>query len=209
MNNNELSSEQQEFWAGDFGDQYVGRNQGQQLVASNTRLFARILSQTGPVESVLEFGANIGLNLLALKGLLPGAALSGVEINKNAFEELNDISGVQAHHSSIEEFEPDRQVDLAFTKTVLIHINPDTLNAVYDKLYASSRRYILVVEYYNPTPLEVQYRGHAGKLFKRDFAGEMLTRHQDLRLVDYGFVYHRDKFSQDDVTWFLMEKGKN
>lgn len=202
----EYDSEQQRFWAGEFGDKYVGRNKGLQHIASNTRLFALILDRTDAIDSVLEFGANIGLNLLALRNLLPVAALSGVEINKNAFEELNNIVGVQAHHVSIEEFEPDQPVDLAFTKTVLIHINPELLNVVYDKLYTSSKRYILLVEYYNPSPVEVQYRGHAGKLFKRDFAGEIMERHKDLHLVDYGFVYHRDKFPQDDVTWFLMEK---
>lgn len=61
-------------------------------------------------------------------------------------------------------------------------------------------------EYYNPSPVEIRYRNHEGKLFKRDFAGEMLDRHPDLRLVDYGFIYHRDSFPIDDTTWFLMEK---
>lgn len=51
------------------------------------------------------------------------------------------------------------------------------------------------------------YRGHARRLFKRDFAGEMIDRY-GLSLVDYGFVYHRDAVSpQDDVTWFLMERS--
>jgi pseudaminic acid biosynthesis-associated methylase len=201
-----IENDQHKFWAGDFGDQYVGRNQGVDWVASNTRLFARILDRSGPVESVLEFGANIGLNLKALMNILPGASLSGVEINKNAFEELDRIDGVLAHHSSIEAFEPEQPVDLTFTKTVLIHIDPEYLDTVYDKLYSCSKRYILVVEYYNQTPVEILYRGHAGKLFKRDFAGEIMQRYSDLQLVDYGFVYHGDKFLQDDVTWFLMEK---
>ena len=53
----------------------------------------------------------------------------------------------------------------------------------------------------------IDYRGHTDKLFKRDFAGELLDRHKDLRLMDYGFVYHGDpKFPQDDITWFLLEK---
>jgi spore coat polysaccharide biosynthesis protein SpsF len=44
-------------------------------------------------------------------------------------------------------------------------------------------------------------------LFKRDFAGDLLDRFPGLVLVDYGFVYHRDKaFPQDDMTWFLLEK---
>ena len=58
-------------------------------------------------------------------------------------------------------------------KGVLIHINPDMLNNVYEKLYDSSDRYILVAEYYNPTPVNVSYRGYNDRLFKRDFAGEM------------------------------------
>ena len=56
-------------------------------------------------------------------------------------------------------------------------------------------------------PVEVVYRGHTGRLFKRDFASELLDRYSDLRLVDYGFVYHRDPtFPLDDFNWFLMEK---
>lgn len=56
-------------------------------------------------------------------------------------------------------------------------------------------------------PVVVSYRGHEDRLFKRDFAGEMLDRYPDLELVDYGFVYHRDpNFPQDDPNWFLLRK---
>jgi hypothetical protein len=54
----------------------------------------------------------------------------------------------------------------------------------------------------------VNYRGYQDKLFKRDFAGEMLDAFKDLKLLDYGFTYHRDnQFPQDDMTWFLLEKN--
>lgn len=97
--------------------------------------------------------------------------------------------------------------ELALIKGVLIHINPAELPKVYDKLYAATHRYLLVAEYYNPSPVAIPYRGHAERLFKRDFAGEIMERHPRLCLVDYGFVYRRDPaFPQDDVTWFLMEK---
>jgi len=67
----------------------------------------------------------------------------------------------------------------------------------------------LMCEYYNPSPVEVNYRGHSGKLFKRDFAGEFLDKFSDVKLIDYGFVYQRDPaFPQDDLTWFLMEKTR-
>lgn len=64
----------------------------------------------------------------------------------------------------------------------------------------------MVCEYYNPTPISINYRGHTDRLFKRDFCGEILDRYPSLQLIDYGFVYHRDPgFPQDDITWFLME----
>lgn len=97
--------------------------------------------------------------------------------------------------------------DFVLIKGVLIHINPEYLDRVYETLYQSSSRYICLVEYYNPTPVEVNYRGHQGRLFKRDFAGEILDKFKDLKLIDYGFTYHRDShFPQDDATWFLLEK---
>ena len=78
---------------------------------------------------------------------------------------------------------------------------------VYELLYQSSKKYICIAEYYNPKPVEIDYRGHEGKLFKRDFAGEMMDKYKDLQLVDYGFVYHRDyQFAQDDMNWFLLKK---
>lgn len=90
---------------------------------------------------------------------------------------------------------------------MLIRIHPEGLGDVYQRLYDSTARSLCVAEYYNPTPMEVTYRGHERRLFKRDFAGEIMDRFPDVRLVDYGFVYHRDpQFPQDDFTWFLMEK---
>lgn len=90
---------------------------------------------------------------------------------------------------------------------VLIHINPNELKTVYEKLYTSSKKYILIAEYYNPSPVEIPYRGNKERLFKRDFAGEFLDMFPDCKLEDYGFVYHRDNnFPLDDITWFLMKK---
>lgn len=200
-------TEQEQFWVGEFGDEYVERNQGEALVASNSALFAKILSRTGKIGSVIEFGANIGLNLRALRGLLPDASLAAVEINEKAVGRLREIGGLKVYHRSILDFQPDGTWDLALIKGVLIHIHPDSLSEVYDRLYRSSARFICLAEYYNPVPVEVSYRGNRDRLFKRDFAGEMLDRHADLRLVDYGFAYHRDnQFPQDDLTWFLLEK---
>jgi pseudaminic acid biosynthesis-associated methylase len=199
---------QEEFWAGEFGDEYSSRNVGDLLIASNIALFSRILSRCQAVGSLIEFGANIGLNLKAIRGLLPKAELTALEINASAIEQLRVWGGAkEIHHASILDFSADRVWDIALIKGVLVHTNPDFLPRVYESLYRASGRYIVVVEYYNPTPVEVAYRGHAGKLFKRDFAGELLDAYPDLHVMDYGFVWHRDPaFPQGDCNWFLLEK---
>lgn len=201
-------TEQETFWAGEFGTNYINRNQSEELIASNLALFSKIISRTHNIHSLIEFGANIGLNLRALKNLLPNASLSAIEINHDAILELEKIGNITCYHNSILETNIQNLYDLTLIKGVLIHINPNELSQVYEKLYTLSKKYICLVEYYNPTPIEIPYRGHSNKLFKRDFAGEMLDKYPDLKLVDYGFVYHRDtNFPQDDCTWFLLEKG--
>jgi pseudaminic acid biosynthesis-associated methylase len=200
-------TKQEQLWSGDFGDAYTARNQGEALVAANTALFARMLARAGEVHSVLEFGANRGLNLRAIRRLLPQVRLAAVEINPKAVEALQELGDVEIFATSVLEFEPTATVDLVLSKGLLIHISPGALPEVYDRLYRSAARYICLAEYYSPTPVEVPYRGQTGVLFKRDFAGEMLDRFGDVWLVDYGFVYHRDpQFPQDDLTWFLLAK---
>ncbi|MGY9050091.1 hypothetical protein P775_25015 [Puniceibacterium antarcticum] len=204
----EYATEQEAFWAGKFGDAYIARNQGDALLASNLNFFCRALHAVRDATSCIEFGANIGMNLKALKMLHPQMRLEGIEINAEAAGLLAGNIGQQhVHHASILEIDLKDSFDLALIKGVLIHINPDALATVYDKLVAATSRWLLVAEYYNPSPVTIPYRSHSEKLFKRDFAGEIMDRHPSMRLVDYGFVYRRDpNFPQDDITWFLMEK---
>ena len=202
-----FSTEQEAFWAGEFGDAYINRNDNMSLVQSNIYFFSKVFARTLGVKSIIEFGSNVGLNIRAIKTLLSEVELSSIEINKKAVERLGQIEALKVYHQSILDFSPDYQRDFVFIKGVLIHMDPDILSDVYGLLYETSRRYICLAEYYNPTPVEVSYRGHAERLFKRDFAGEMLDRYPDLELVDYGFGYHRDNnFPHGDMTWFLMEK---
>jgi pseudaminic acid biosynthesis-associated methylase len=201
------TSEQEAFWQGEFGDAYTGRNDGPPLIAANTALFAKALGRAQPIGSLIEFGTNRGLNLIALSRILPQCRLSGVEINAKAHAAASKLGLGEIWRGSLVDYPITEQFDLSLVKGVLIHLAPDLLARAYAKLYEASRRYILLAEYYNPTPVEITYRGHAGKLFKRDFAGELMDRHPDLRLVDYGFCYHRDPiFPVDDVNWFLLEK---
>lgn len=199
---------QEAFWAGAFGDAYVERCRGEALVAARTAMWARIMSRCGPIGSVTELGANIGLNLMALRRLLPEAALTGVEINAKAISQLlRNVPDVTALAGSLLDAIPDEPADLAFTCTVLIHIAPEQLGQAYAQLARATQRYAAICEYYNPTPVSVTYRGHEERLYKRDFAGEFMDAHPAFALVDYGFAYRRDAlFPADDITWFLLER---
>tara|TARA_B110000046_G_C12973363_1_gene389974 strand:- start:856 stop:1467 length:612 start_codon:yes stop_codon:yes gene_type:complete len=197
-------TKQEEFWASEFGDEYVNRNQ---IHLANIPLFTKIISRTVNVESIIEFGPNIGLNLMALRSFFPKCKLTGVEINVQACDHLREWGECNVVNQSILDYSDTQKYDLSMTKGVLIHINPNMLSNAYETLYESSNKYILVAEYYNRTPVSIKYRDHNDRLFKRDFAGEILDKYPDLTLVDYGFVYHRDNnFPKDDLSWFLLEK---
>lgn len=203
-----FKTEQEAFWAGEFGDKYTFRNDGADMLAANAALFTKVFARTGKPKSIIEFGCNQGMNLKAIATLLPDTKLTGIEINETAADKLERDLGIRVHNTSIIDFEVSEEHDLAMIKGVLIHISPDELTGVYDKLHAASSEYIFVCEYYNQTPVAISYQGHDDKLFKRDFAGEMLERFPDLELVDYGFCYRHDPaFPMDDVTWFLMRKS--
>lgn len=202
-------TEQENFWAGEFGNAYIKRNEDDKILAAKTAFFAKILSclPGENIRSCIEFGSNVGLNLMALRRLLPELSMSAVEINEQAAARCAEIPGVHVYQKTLFDFTSEEMFDLTFVSGVLIHINPDRLADVYDLLYRHSRKYILISEYYSPVPVEGDYRGFSGKLFKRDFAGEFLDRFPDVRLLHYGFQYHRDKnFPMDDVNWFLLEK---
>lgn len=198
-------TEQELFWSGEFGIDYTSRNQ----ISAKERqpFFAKILQKTYGVQSICELGANRGHNLQAISQLSSNFNLTGVELNEAAVAELEKLAGVQAIKSSIQEFEPNKEFDLVFTCGVLIHLNPEQLPLVYKKIYEISRRYILINEYFNPNPVELNYRGFSGKLFKRDFAGEFIDEnHGKIAVIDYGFLWNRLHPSWDNTSWFLMEK---
>lgn len=196
-----------------WSKQYISRNNSKQLKFSNIAFFSKILdSLNQPVESVFEIGPNIGLNLDAINALDNRIIIDCLEISIDACHVLRDKPFIRnVINDSISNFKvyQDKKYDLVFTKGVLIHLNPNELPEIYEKIYSLSNRFVLFAEYYNPTPVSISYRGIENVLFKRDFAGEFLDKFSDFKLIDYGFVYHRDNvFPQDDITWFLLELCK-
>ncbi len=200
-------TEQEIFWEGKFGNEYIDRNHGEKLINSNIALFSKILKSAPDIKSIVEFGCNVGMNLQALRRINNEFELCGYEINSLAVQKARNLNiATIIEGTVIDRIADENKYDLVFTKGVLIHINPNELDKVYENIYNLSKRYVVVCEYYNPSPITINYRGNDDKLFKRDFAGELMDKY-NLHLIDYGFIYHRDcYFPQDDITWFLLEK---
>ena len=204
-----FKTEQEDFWSGNFGDNYILRNRSETFLQSNINFFKKALKKVKKIDSMIEFGANVGMNIKAIKSLGKIKIFKANEINKKACFDLEKVIGKEnVFQNSILDYKNSEKFDLVLTKTVLIHINPEKLVDVYRKIYKSAKKYVLIAEYYNPSPSVIEYRGFKNKLFKRDFAGELIDLYPDLQILDYGFVYHRDQFyPQDDINWFLLKKN--
>lgn len=195
-------------WEGEEGDHYRDRQDSIRLLDAYIAMWRTIISRMDqPPRSVIEMGANTGINLDAIRIVSPNTEDTyGLEPNARAGAVML-AKGHKVIQDPVQAFKPLGKWDLAFTRGVLIHVEPSALKEAYRVLHDSASKYIVLAEYYNPTPVDVPYRGRAGLLWKRDFAGEMLDAYPDLFLVDYGFIYHRDAINaQDDVTWFLLRK---
>ncbi len=211
MDDPKFETSQSSFWRGEFGDAYTERNLiSPEFLSARIALWGRIMETLAgaPPESILEVGANLGINLQAL-GYLTSAELFAVEPNALARAHLlesqvvpaDNIKDCLAHDLNFRE----GSIDLVFTSGVLIHIHPENLLRSCSEIYRVSRRYIVCIEYFSDKPEEIPYRGHEGVLFKRDFGSFWIDNFPDLETRDYGFVWKRVT-GLDNLTWWVFEK---
>ena len=106
----DFKTEQEAFWAGEFGDKYISRNSEKELLAAKISLWSKILQKGKTIENCLEFGPNIGMNLKALGILFPHMDMYGVEINKNAAEECGKLERTTVYNESILEFSSEKML---------------------------------------------------------------------------------------------------
>lgn len=198
-------AEQTLFWEGEFGNDYTQRNNLQ--ASDRIKFFEKILHLAPDIKDVCELGANRGHNLEALQAINNGLELTGVEINRQACSEMSVKNRINVVCSTIQDFLPSEKFDLVFTCGVLIHLPPADLPEIYRRMLSLSQKYVLINEYFNPVPVELNYRGHAEKLFKRDFGGEFMDAvNNRVKLLDYGFLWQRVEPAWDNTTWWLFEK---
>ena len=204
-----MSTPQEDFWKSQITESYAQDNSvfDEQL---GLLAWERILSKIdkSDISSYLDCGSNIGRNIALLKRVLPTASANIVELAKGPLDKcLKDFQIDESFLGPIKDSRFDRKFHLVFTNGVLIHINPDDLLESMSRMYEMSSRYILMGEYFNRTPVMINYRGENDRLFKRDF-GKLFVENFDCNVVDYGFLWGHefDTAGFDDITYWLFEK---
>lgn len=198
-------------WQGEFGSKYIERNSPDPVLQRKLCLqWAKILRafNGAPVSSVLEVGANIGLNLRALSSLTDAKRMA-VEPNVEAVRRLIADGVVTSDDARVGSgqaipFEDDA-AELVFSSGVLIHIHFDDHEAVCREMLRVSQRYILCVEYFSDQNREVEYRGYNGALFLRDYGRMWMDIEPSLTLMDYGFFY-KHAGCADSMNYWLFSK---
>jgi pseudaminic acid biosynthesis-associated methylase len=202
-------------WRGEFGARYMERNQvTDESVGQAATAFGRIVDAAGiraDVSSVLEVGANVGINLHGLRHVLgPGVELTALEPNPTAAARLRDDDAlglarvIEGRADAIDA--PDDAFDLVFTNGVLIHIPPAGLAPAMREICRVARRFVLCSEYFSHAPVEVPYHGQDGMLWKRDFGSQYLDVCPGLSPRAYGFLWQHELPLFDNLNWWVFEK---
>ena len=195
-----MLTEQEQFWKGDFGSQYVARNRVDWK--ARVPFWTDIIDRTKP-RSILEVGCGSGWNLRAMRHVDPSIAVRGVEINQHALQEAADV-GLFVAEASVFDLQtewPESGFDLVATVGCLIHISPADISRAMDQIISVSNRYVLAVEYPDEVEVEVEYRGHAQRLWRRPF-GDMYAA-KGLKLVMKG---EAPAEAFDKCAWWLLER---
>lgn len=198
-------SDTTEFWKGDFGNQYTARNR----VDWRARIpfWDRLVAKYG-FRSVYEVGTNSAWNLSAITHSIHGYNVKcyGCDVNRFAVAQAK-AAGFDVKHGTVDTFNDSECVgmqELAFTSGVLIHISPDEIKKMMQAVIDASCDYVLAIEYESDQEEEVEYRGHAGKLWRRPY-GKM---YQDmgLELIETGKMDDKDGFDPNGVTYWMLRK---
>lgn len=187
-----------EFWEGDFGSDYLKRNQVDWR--ERIPLLTHILEQT-EASTFLDVGCNAGWNMEALRHISPDFQMSGVDVNREALERAQ-ISGFDVHQMPAHEildFFGEQAAEMVITSGVLIHIAPEDLKSTMRAIVETSSRYVLCIEYAADEEQEVEYRGNKGKLWRRPFG--KLYEELGLSLIETGSAT-----GYRECNYWLLEK---
>ena len=194
-------SETVEFWKGDFGRQYTERNREVDWKARVP--FWKHIADVTEAISFLEVGCNIGTNLKAIREVLPEVAImSGVDVNRDALAmaQTSGFDVVECAAAEIGTIWLPESADIVFTSGVMIHVSSEELPATMQAIVDMAKTWVLAVEYADTQETEVEYRGHAGRLWRRPYGD--LYQAMGLSLEEQG-----EAQGFDACRYWLLRKG--
>ena len=208
---------QTQVWKGEFGREYTDRNTFDLEALDSlyrgyygltrTQINQEFLNEIPKDAKILEVGCNSGNQLLLLQRM-GYTNLSGLELQSYALQtaraRIRNISFEQGSALAIPF--PDDSFDMVFTSAVLIHIAPEDIPRALDEIHRCARTFIWGLEYYSPTPTEVNYRSHAALLWKMNYVQRYLERFKDLELVCERHLPYLKNTNVDTV--FLLRKKR-
>ncbi|MBI4559558.1 MAG: methyltransferase domain-containing protein [Candidatus Hydrogenedentes bacterium] len=206
-----------DYWRGEFGREYTDRNPQSveamdalylnQFGLTRTDLNREFLGDLDPASRILELGANVGVQLQALRTMGFGCVY-GVELQDYAIRRAHEQFGplALAEATGLDLPFADAVFDVVFTSGVLIHIHPDRIGEVLAEIHRTTRRYIWGWEYYADNYAPVSYRGRRDLLWKGNFTRMYLERFSDLELVKQKRVKYLAN-ENVDVMFLLGKKA--
>jgi pseudaminic acid biosynthesis-associated methylase len=208
------NSFQRKFWTGEFGQDYVERNQTLEQVnelyekqtgVTVQSIFEDFFQPLDRSFKILELGCNVGLNFTILKNM-GFRNLTGVEINPQAISiAKQNHPDLKFVNSSIEEFNPSNDsYDVVYTAGVLIHIHPDSLGSIISKIVSLSKKFIFGFEYFSEKLTEIPYRGNTMTCWKQNFPNLYMDKHPELKIVKLKKYQYVENNLQDVA--YLLEK---
>lgn len=204
-----MPNQQEDFWMNRITEKYIQENTSfdEDL---GLKAWERILFKVdkSEISSYLDCGSNIGRNIRFLSKLLPSSSANIIEIALEPYNIcLSEFKIDQSFMGPIKDASFSTQFDFVFSSGVLIHVHPDDLINSMQRMFSLSSRYIMIAEYFNRTPVMIDYHGESDRLFKRDF-GKLFLENFDCKIIDYGFLWgvEFDNAGFDDLTYWVFEK---
>ena len=212
-----MQNEQENFWKGSFGNQFIKRNTFETHKKFNNFYIKRygcsrdfinnfFLKKINLEKPVLEVGCNIGNQLNALSRI-GFKNLYGIDINNESLTIVKKNTNLNIIKSSGFNIPfKDSFFNIVFTSFVLIHIHPKNLKKIMAEIYRVSNNYIYGLEYYNNDLIEINYRNYKNKAWKGDYCKLYLKTFKKLKLVKERIYQNKDNLEDYDKI-FLLKKS--
>lgn len=114
-------------------------------------LLRQLLPELAPIHSVLDVGCGRGRLASVLGEVLPSAHYSGLDIGEAQVQATSEVRpDGTLYKVPIQDFNPKHKYDLVLVSEVLMHIPPNEIKVVCDKLLKMANRYVLAIEWTQP-----------------------------------------------------------